>query len=357
MERQIILGESALLTQALEHLSQVAPLNKPVLIVGERGTGKELIAERLHFLSSRWQKPYLKVNCAALSESLLESTLFGHEAGAFTGAVKANKGYFERSNEGTLFLDELGTISTRVQEKLLRVIEYGEFERLGGQQTLQSDVRIIGATNADLVKMSHSDDFRADLLDRLAFDVINLPPLRYRPEDILILAEHFAIAMSRELDRDMFMGFSANATQTLLNYAWPGNIRELKNVVQRSVYRQQDPNEAVDNIVLNPFATDWDSITSSQPHTPQDTDQSAHSISSIQRTAQSNTVPTSPQNSQTNNHSQDLKQQVTDFECQLIKTRLIEQHYHQKNTAAALGISYHQMRAYLKKYPFLLNKA
>jgi psp operon transcriptional activator len=228
MERQIILGESLLLTQALEHLSHIAPLDKPVLIVGERGTGKELIAERMHFLSKRWQKPYLKINCAALSESLLESTLFGHEVGSFTGAVKSNKGFFERANEGTLFLDELGAISTRVQEKLLRVIEYGEFERLGGQQTLRCDVRIIGATNADLVDMSKNESFRADLLDRLAFDVINLPPLRYRREDILILAEHFAIAMSRELDREAFMGFSARASQTLFDYNWPGNIRELK---------------------------------------------------------------------------------------------------------------------------------
>ncbi|EPJ47231.1 MAG: psp operon transcription activator PspF (sigma 54-dependent) [Osedax symbiont Rs1] len=206
MDKQMILGESNLLAQALEQLSVIAPLNKPVLIVGERGTGKELIAERLHYLSSRWQKPFLKINCAALSDSLLESTLFGHEAGAFTGAIKTSKGYFERANEGTLFLDELATVSTQVQEKLLRVIEYGEFERLAGQHTIVADVRVIAATNADLVAMADQGKFRADLLDRLAFDVINLPPLRYRPEDIPILAEHFAIAMSRELNREVFYG-------------------------------------------------------------------------------------------------------------------------------------------------------
>ncbi len=340
MDRQIILGESLLLTQALEHLSFIAPLNKPVLIAGERGTGKELIAERLHFLSKRWEKPFLKINCAALSESLLESTLFGHEAGAFTGAVKANKGYFERANEGTLFLDELGTISTRVQEKLLRVIEYGEFERLGGQHTIQSDVRIIGATNADLVDMSHSDSFRADLLDRLAFDVINLPPLRYRREDILIIAEHFAIAMSRELDREIFMGFSAKATQTLLDHDWPGNIRELKNVVQRSVYRQQDSLALVEDIILNPFQTPW-----SNPKPTPPTMQEAPPAN----LAANNNLPTAA------NKPIDLKQQIADFECSLIKAHLTEHHYNQKNTAKSLGISYHQIRAYLKKYPHLLK--
>ena len=342
MDRQTILGESLLLTQALEHLSHIAPLDKPVLVVGERGTGKELVAERLHFLSKRWQKPYLKINCAALSESLLESTLFGHEAGSFTGAVKANKGFFERANEGTLFLDELGTTSTRVQEKLLRVIEYGEFERLGGQQTLQCDVRIIGATNADLVNMSHKETFRADLLDRLAFDVINLPPLRYRREDILILAEHFAIAMSRELDREMFIGFSAKAVQTLSDYDWPGNIRELKNVVQRSVYRQPDAQALVDDIILNPFATPW-----SQAESESKEDTTADQPNTLSET----NLQTLPSGGPF-----DLKQQIAEFECKLIKAHLIEQHYHQKNTAQALGISYHQIRVYLKKYPHLLYK-
>ncbi len=349
MDRQIILGESLLLTQALDHLSHIAPLDKPVLIVGERGTGKELIAERLHFLSRRWEKPYLKINCAALSDSLLESTLFGHEVGAFTGAVKASKGYFERANEGTLFLDELGTISTRVQEKLLRVIEYGEFERLGGQNTLQSDVRIIGATNADLVEMAQNGNFRADLLDRLAFDVINLPPLRYRPEDILILAEHFAIAMIRELDREMFMGFSPKAMQTLSKHDWPGNIRELKNAVQRSVYRQQDALAVVDNIVLNPFITDWEPTTKDIENNTDSPNQLPSTF--LTHTAVTRSLETNPAPSPIN-----LKKQIADFECQLIKSHLIEHHYHQKNTAQSLGISYHQIRVYLKKYPFLLNK-
>ncbi len=354
MEKQIILGESTLLTQALEHLSLIAPLHKPVLIVGERGTGKELVAERLHFLSSRWQKPYLKINCAALSDSLLESTLFGHEAGAFTGAIKASKGYFERANEGTLFLDELATISTQVQEKLLRVIEYGEFERLGGQQTIKVDIRIIGATNANLVSLSKSDSFRADLLDRLAFDVINLPPLRYRPEDIPILAEHFAIAMSRELDRKVFMGFSKAAHSKLLAQPWFGNIRELKNAVQRSVYRHQDPSASLEEIVLDPFATPWNNThklkTKAVEYEAQQTDKShlkAREYSSVDQLESEIKAFDRPLG---------LKQQVYQFEIKLIKNCLTEQHFHQKNTADTLGISYHQLRAYLKKYPQLLAK-
>ena len=345
MEKQIILGESTLLTQALEQLSVIAPLTKPVLIVGERGTGKELVAERLHFLSNRWQKPYLKINCAAMNDSLLDSTLFGHEVGAFTGATKASKGYFERANEGTLFLDELATVSTRVQEKLLRVIEYGEFERLGGQQSIQVDVRIIGATNADLVQMAQAEKFRADLLDRLAFDVINLPPLRYRPEDIPILAEHFAIAMSRELQRDVFMGFSDSATATLLSYQWPGNIRELKNVVQRSVYRQSDGSTAVQQIILDPFSTPWAALPSQQP------DSVAAEKSPDQH------MPAADEHKIADDRQLNLKQKISAFEIQLIQQALQQQRYHQHNSADALGITYHQLRAYLKKYPQLSRKS
>tara|TARA_B110000459_G_C16552321_1_gene467337 strand:- start:285 stop:872 length:588 start_codon:yes stop_codon:yes gene_type:complete len=190
-----------------EHISLVAPLNKPVLIVGERGTGKELIAARLHFLSHRWEGSFLKINCAAMSETLLEAQLFGHEAGAYTGATKQRKGYFERANGGTLFLDELANTDLSVQEKILRVIEYGEFERLGGNETIQVDVRIVAATNEDLPDLARQYRFREDLLDRLAFDVVTLPPLRERGEDILILAEHFAVGMVKEIGGDFSRGF------------------------------------------------------------------------------------------------------------------------------------------------------
>ena len=230
-----LLGEANSFLEVLEQVSRLAPLDKPVLVIGERGTGKELIANRLHFLSSRWQGPFISLNCAALNENLLDSELFGHEAGAFTGASKRHPGRFERADGGTLFLDELATAPMLVQEKLLRVIEYGELERVGGSQPLQVNVRLVCATNADLPQRVEDGHFRADLLDRLAFDVVQLPPLRDRQSDIMLLANQFAIQMCRELGLPLFPGFSDRARETLLGYRWPGNIRELKNVVEREV--------------------------------------------------------------------------------------------------------------------------
>lgn len=248
-----LLGEANSFLEVLEQVSRLAPLDKPVLVIGERGTGKELIASRLHFLSSRWQGPFISLNCAALNENLLDSELFGHEAGAFTGASKRHPGRFERADGGTLFLDELATAPMLVQEKLLRVIEYGELERVGGSQPLQVNVRLVCATNADLPQMVEDGLFRADLLDRLAFDVVQLPPLRERQSDIMLLATQFAIQMCRELGLPLFPGFSERAAMTLQNYRWPGNIRELKNVVERSVYRHGSSERELDNIIINPF--------------------------------------------------------------------------------------------------------
>lgn len=171
-----LLGEANSFLEVLEQVSRLAPLNKPVLIIGERGTGKELIANRLHYLSGRWDGPFISLNCAALNENLLDTELFGHEAGAFTGAQKRHPGRFERADGGTLFLDELATAPMLVQEKLLRVIEYGELERVGGSQPLQVNVRLVCATNANLPERVAEEKFRADLLDRLAFDVVQLPP-------------------------------------------------------------------------------------------------------------------------------------------------------------------------------------
>ena len=180
-----LLGEANSFLEVLEQVSRLAPLNKPVLIIGERGTGKELIANRLHYLSGRWDGPFISLNCAALNENLLDTELFGHEAGAFTGAQKRHPGRFERADGGTLFLDELATAPMLVQEKLLRVIEYGELERVGGSQPLQVNVRLVCATNANLPERVAEETFRADLLDRLAFDVVQLPPLRERRSDIM----------------------------------------------------------------------------------------------------------------------------------------------------------------------------
>lgn len=315
-----LLGEANSFLEVLEQVSRLAPLNKPVLIIGERGTGKELIANRLHYLSGRWDGPFISLNCAALNENLLDTELFGHEAGAFTGAQKRHPGRFERADGGTLFLDELATAPMLVQEKLLRVIEYGELERVGGSQPLQVNVRLVCATNANLPEMVAEDTFRADLLDRLAFDVVQLPPLRERRSDIMLLAEQFAIQMCRELGLPLFPGFSDYATETLLGYPWPGNIRELKNVVERSVYRHGSSETELDNIILDPF----------------------------KRNARPAVVPVD--NNDAPSLPLDLRQFQHKQEQQLLEQSLQQAKYNQKQAADLLGLTYHQLRALLKKH-------
>ncbi len=315
-----LLGEANSFIEVLEQVSRLAPLDKPVLVIGERGTGKELIANRLHYLSTRWQGPFISLNCAALNENLLDSELFGHEAGAFTGAQKRHPGRFERADGGTLFLDELATAPMLVQEKLLRVIEYGELERVGGSQPLQVNVRLVCATNADLPRMVNEGTFRADLLDRLAFDVVQLPPLRERQSDIMLMAEHFAIQMCREIGLPLFPGFSAEARETLLHYRWPGNIRELKNVVERSVYRHGTSDYPLDEIIIDPF----------RRHVVESQVQEAKPISVA--------LPLDLREFQ--------QQQEKDF----LQTSLLLAKFNQKKAAELLGLTYHQLRALLKKH-------
>ncbi len=322
-ENERLIGESPEFSALLEQTSTIAPLHKPVLVVGERGTGKEGIASRLHFLSNRWEGQFIKLNCAAISDSLLESELFGHEAGAFTGASKVHHGRFERAHGGTLFLDELANTSMLVQEKILRVIEYGEFERVGGNKTIQCDVRLVAATNEDLPDLARQGNFRADLLDRLAFDVLTIPPLRHRTDDILLLAEHFAVTMTKELERPVFAGFSSNAKQTLEEYPWPGNVRELKNAVERAVYRMI-ADEPIDEIILDPFES---------PYRPSNR-QSKHSPATAERL-------TFPIN---------LKQDTREREIAIIEAALEAAKYSQRDAADKLQLTYHQLRGYLKKY-------
>lgn len=354
-----LIGQSNSFLNVLDQVSQIAPLNKPVLIIGERGTGKELIAARLHYLSQRWDQAYLTLNCASLNENLLESELFGHEAGAFTGASKRHEGRFERANFGTLFLDELANTPGLVQEKLLRVIEYGEFERVGGSRAIKVDVRLICATNEDLPGMADRGEFRADLLDRLAFDVITLPPMRERREDILVLAEHFAINMARELNFELFSGFSEKAKRMLLDYEWPGNVRELKNVVERSVYRTNNPYVPVHDILLDPFASPY------RPQTRVRTQDRITTVTSIAQpaiakvvTSGDNTPPPMVQTEVTMpqpdfNQVQDFKVLSEHYEVTLIKQALAACQYNQKKTAEALNLTYHQLRGYMKKYKLL----
>ncbi|MFH8134616.1 phage shock protein operon transcriptional activator [Pantoea osteomyelitidis] len=317
-----LLGESNNFLEVLEQVSKLAPLEKPVLVVGERGTGKELIASRLHYLSDRWQGPFISLNCAALNENLLDSELFGHEAGAFTGAQKRHLGRFERADGGTLFLDELATAPMLVQEKLLRVIEYGQLERVGGNQSLQVNVRLVCATNENLPALAAAGQFRADLLDRLAFDVVQLPPLRERRSDILVMANHFAIQMCRELGLPLFPGFTPQAERTLLDYHWPGNVRELKNVVERSVYRHHSSEEELENIIVNPF--------SPRESVPEASDTPAH-----------HALPALPI---------DLRAWQNQQERELVERSLQQAKYNQRRAAGLLGVTYHQLRAMLKKH-------
>ncbi|MBD3585276.1 phage shock protein operon transcriptional activator [Salinimonas sp. HHU 13199] len=353
-----LLGQANSFLEVLEQISQIAPLNKPVLIIGERGTGKELVAARLHFLSQRWDQNYVKLNCAALNENLLESELFGYEAGAFTGAAKRREGRFEIAHNGTLFLDELANTSGLVQEKLLRVIEYGEFERVGGSKTVKTDVRLVAATNEDLPSLAEAGEFRADLLDRLAFDVITIPPLRERPEDILMLAEHFAINMAREMEMELFSGFTEKARRTLLDYDWPGNIRELKNVVERAVYRCNNPHLPVHEIVLDPFASAYRPKgrvkTQDRISAPAGVSNSAppeHATEQAQPAPQppaaAVTLPSEP------DYPIDLKERSSEYEIEMIKQALADSQFNQKKTAEKLSLTYHQLRGYLKKYNLL----
>jgi psp operon transcriptional activator len=313
-------------------LSLLAPLDRPVLLIGERGTGKELFAARLTYLSSRWDRPFVKLNCAALAEGLLDSELFGHEAGAFTGAVRRRIGRFEQADHGTLFLDEIANASFAVQEKILRVIEYGAFERVGGNAVHTVDVRVVAATNADLPALAAAGRFRPDLLDRLAFDVVTIPPLRERQEDIPLLSEHFARRMTRELDREFFAGFAPQALARLSAHPWPGNVRELRNVVERSVYRMAEPDKPLADIIFDPFAVPG--------HRPPP--------------ASASSSPTPPESGESGLEKEpiggDFLSRVRDYEKKLLEEALQASRFNQRKAAAALGLGYHQLRHYLKKH-------
>lgn len=315
------LGESPAFMDVLDRVSRLARLDRPCLVVGERGTGKELIAARLHYLSRRWDRPFVAVNCAALSEDLLDSELFGHEAGAFTGARDRRIGRFERADGGTLLLDEIATASSRVQEKILRVVEYGELERVGGSRTLRVDVRVVGATNVDLPAEVEAGRFRADLLDRLAFEVVTLPPLRARREDILVLAQHFAVAMSRELERSVFAGFTPEAEAALVGHPWPGNVRELKNAVERAVARTP-VEEPVAEVTLDPFES---------PH----------------RLSRAATAPRAMASERPSPH---LKDKVAGYERRLLIEAMTVADGNGAAAARALGLGYHKFRRLLAKH-------
>jgi psp operon transcriptional activator len=321
------IGQSETFLMFQESLSKVATVNRPVLLIGERGTGKELAAMRLHYLSQRWQDPLVALNCAALTPSLIETELFGHEKGAFTGAFQARKGRFEAAENGTLFLDEIGSIPLEVQEKILRVVEYGTFERVGGASPVDVDVRLVGATNADLPALTAKGLFKQDLLDRLSFEVLFLPPLRERVGDILLLADHFARRMAFELGREETPVFSREAASEIEQYAWPGNVRELKNVVERAVYRTDS--SRIMEIDFNPFNSPYEMPLNDVP------------------LEQETPIAEMKQPDLASLH---LKEAVKNLEISMLKTSLEDSRYNQKKAAKRLGLSYDQLRGLLKKH-------
>lgn len=319
------IGQSEAFLSFTERLSRAAAVDRPVLLLGERGTGKELAAAKLHYLSRRWEGPLVTLNCAALSPDLVEAELFGHEAGAFTGAFKDRRGRFEAADGGTLLLDEVGLVPLSAQEKLLRVVEYGTFERVGSSRPTRVDVRIVAATNADLPALARAGRFKEDLLDRLAFEVLHLPALRDRTGDIPVLAAHVAARMARELGLDAVPGFTPGALAVLETHAWPGNIRELKNVVERAVHRSDGREVTEAEIDLDPFR----GAVGPRPGPPSPPPPPATAFPPL---------PCS------------LPDAVASLEVGLLREALRATRHHQRKAAARLGLTYHQFRGLYRKH-------
>jgi psp operon transcriptional activator len=337
MERDSqFIGQSTAFLDAVECASRAAALNRPVLVIGERGTGKELVAERLHRLSPRWAGPLVTMNCAALPETLIEAELFGHEQGAFTGAMRARAGRFEEADGGTLFLDELATLSMAAQERLLRAVEYGEVTRIGSSRPLSIDVRIVAATNEHLPALVEQGRFRADLLDRLSFEVVTLPPLRARAGDVPVLADHFGRRMAAELEWRTWPGFGREALARLEAHDWPGNVRELRNVAERAVYRWDDPGRPVDAIEFDPFESPWRPKPGTRQ--PGEGRVSYPSTSELLRPDDGEVECT------------DFRAACLAHEKRLLEAALRRCRFNQRATAIALSLTYDQLRHALRRH-------
>lgn len=321
-------GESEEYLDFQARISKVAKVDRPVLIIGERGTGKEISAKRIHYLSPRWEGPLVTVNLASLSPSLIESELFGYEKGAFTGAVTTRKGRFEEAEGGTLFLDEIGLMPLEVQEKILRVVEYGTYQRVGSSVTHEANVRIVGATNADLKKLSEQGKFKEDLLDRLSFEVLFLPPLRVRGNDILLLASYFASRMSYECRREEIPVFTEEVEEKLLSYSWPGNVRELKNCIERAVYRSES--DVISEVEFDPFRNPY-AITENKEQKEPEADETADKF-------------------RYNYKLSDISKAHEDLDISFMSRALAESGGNQKNAAELLGLTYDQFRGLYRKY-------
>ncbi len=346
---QDAIGQSEEFLEFQERVSRAAKVNRPIIIQGERGTGKELAAHRLHFLSSRWQGPFMSLNCAALTPTLIDAELFGYERGAFTGADRQRPGRFEAATGGTLFLDEIALIPMEVQEKILGVVEYGNFVRVGGTKSIETDVRIIAAANTNLLELAEQGKFKHDLLDRFSFDVLFAPPLRERKDDIMLLANQFAAAMTQELGRTDIPEFSQDAEDALLCHTWPGNIRELKNTIERAVYRSDS--SLVSEIIFNPFKHPYStSMDSGADETvPQKIEQPEPEEKNTQQRSTINAAPPALL-------TLSLKEAVKDLEIKMISAALNNAKHNRKKAAEELGLTYGQLRGLTRKYKNALGE-
>lgn len=332
-----IIGNSTKMKQVFSMLETVSPSNATILVRGETGTGKELIATAVHNLSKRKNEAYIKLNCAAISETLLESELFGHEKGAFTDAKEMRKGRFELANGGTLFLDEIGDITPSLQVKLLRILQEQEFERVGGTKTIKTDVRLVAATNRNLEEMVKNGEFREDLFYRLNVIPINLPPLRERYEDVKLLMEHYFNKFTKEHRKQMSV--SKEAREVLLDYPWPGNIRELQNTMERLVLIC--PNGVVVPEMLNhvlPF--NYQKMYMPEEETVQEVKQEV-----VERS----TINNSQQNSESNSPMV-TSMSLHEMEKASIIQALMDNHGIQTKAATQLGMTARQIGYKIKKY-------
>ena len=334
-----IIGNSTKMQQLFSMLKTVSPSDATILIRGETGTGKELIATAVHNLSKRKSEAFIKLNCAAISETLLESELFGHEKGAFTDAKEMRKGRFELADGGTLFLDEIGDVSPALQVKLLRLLQEQEFERVGGTKTIKTNVRLVAATNRNLEEMVKNGEFREDLFYRLNVIPLNLPPLRERYEDVKLLIEHYLEKFMKEHKKSM--SFSKATLEVLLNYPWPGNIRELQNTMERIVLIC--PNGVLTPEMLNHVLPFNYQKAYMQEHTPMQTVQTPRVQEEINTPAPLQKTPQERASIMTNKSLHELEKES-------ILQALIDNRGIQTKAAAQLGMSARQIGYKIKKY-------
>ena len=334
------IGQSDSFHALLDRVSDAASLDKPVIVVGERGTGKEMIASRLHFLSPRWEAQFVKVNCAAFNDDMLDRELFGE---TFMDGQDDTNGRFYEADGGTIFLDNIDTLSPRLQEKLMRAVEYGEYEAGGEAHTQQVDVRIVTATGKDLPAAVARGEFRVDLVDRLAFDVITIPPLRYRPEDVAPLAEHFGRKIAASLGADSFPGFTPEMMVDMETRRWTGNVRELKAVIERNVAQAFLKDESLSTPIaalqFDPFEDPY-RLRETAP-TPQST--AAHETAASQSAETAS--PHEPQEM-----AQGFAERIMTFERRLVDEALQIAEGHQGKAAAHLDLTYHSFRGLLRKH-------